>query len=350
MPMSAVRLSELASALGLTCEGDSDPLIRGAAGIEIAAAGQITFVDSPRFARHLEESGAAAVILRPGVATRLPCLRTADPHAAFAAVLARFAPPRERIFPAGVHPTAVVDPTAVLGHGVAIGPYAVVGAGARLGDACALGAHVVIGPDAVLGAGCTLYPHAVVREECVLGVEVIVHAGAVVGSDGFGYLPGAGGLRKIPQIGNVVLEDRVEVGANACVDRAQTDVTRVGRGSKIDNLVQVGHNVVIGQDCALSAQCGISGSSVLGDRVVMGGQAGCGDHLRVGNDVKVGAQSGLDRDLPAGAAVFGYPAVERRRAFRLIALTHRLPEFVARLRSVEAALGLGGPAAEEKPR
>ncbi len=313
------------------------------------APGQITFVDSPRFARHLEETGAAAVILRPGVTTRLPCLRAPDPHAAFAAVLAGSRRPADASSRRVCTRPRWSTPPPRWAQGIAIGPYAVVGAGARLGDRCALGAHVVIGPDAVLGADCTLYPHAVVREECVLGAEVIVHAGAVVGSDGFGYLLGAEGLRKIPQIGNVVLEDRVEVGANACVDRAQTDVTRVGRGSKIDNLVQVGHNVVIGQDCALSAQCGISGSSVLGDRVVMGGQAGCGDHLRVGNDVKVGAQSGLDRDLPAGTAVFGYPAVERRRAFRLIALTHRLPEFAARLRAVEVALGLGGRAAEEKP-
>ena len=347
--MTVVRLSELAAALGLVCEGGTDPLIEGAAGIESAGPAQITFVDHPRFARHLAASRAAAVILRPGVPCVLPCLRADDPHAAFAAVLARFAPRRDRVFPPGVHPTAVVDPTAELGEGVAIGPYAVVGAGARLGDRCALGPHVVIGPDALLGADCTLYAHAIVREECVLGAEVIVHSGAIVGSDGFGFLPGPDGLRKIPQIGRVVLEDRVEVGANACVDRAQTDVTRVGRGSKLDNLVQVGHNVTIGRDCALSAQTGVSGSSVVGDRVVMGGQTGVADHLRVGNDVKVGAQSGVDRDVADGQVIFGYPATEKRRAYRIIALTHRLPEIAARLRRVEVALGFGSQERDADP-
>lgn len=339
--MTAVRLSELATALGRPREGDEDPLITGAAGVESAGPGQITFVDHPRFARHLAASRAAAVIVRAGVPCPLPCLRSPEPQADFAAVLARFAVPRERVFPPGVHPTAVIGEGAVLGRDVAVGPYAVVGAGSRVGDGCALGAHVVVGPDTVLGDRCTLYPHAVVREGVELGAEVIVHAGAVVGSDGFGYRPGPMGLVKIPQIGSVRLGDRVEVGANACIDRAQTDTTTIGEGSKLDNLVQIGHNVVVGRHCAFSAQVGISGSSRVGDGVVLGGQVGVADHLAIGDGARVGAQSGLDRDVPAGAAVFGTPAVERRRAFRLVALTHRLPDLFARVRRLEAALGLG---------
>ncbi len=338
--MTAVRLSELAAALNLEREGAIDPVITGAAGIEAAGPGQITFVDSPRFLRHLGASRAAAVIVRPGVECPLPCLRAADPHSVFAAVLARFAMPRERVFPPGVHATALVDPTAVLGVGVAVGPYSVIGGSARLGDGCALGSHVVIGPDVVIGPRATLYAHVTVREGVEIGAEVILHAGAVVGSDGFGYRQGAAGLVKIPQIGRVVLEDGVEVGANACIDRAQTDVTRVGAGTKLDNLVQIGHNVTVGRHCAVSAQCGISGSSQLGDGVVLGGQVGVADHITVGDGAKVAAQSGLDRDLPAGAVVFGSPAVERRRAYRLVALTHRLPELFARLRRLEAAIGV----------
>jgi len=346
--LPSLRLSDLAASLHLAREGAEDPLITGGAGLDSAGPGQISFVDHPRYLRLLATTRASAVIVRPGVACDLPCLRSPDPHAAFAAVLALFAPPRARIFPPGVHPTAVVDPAAVVGRDVAIGPYSVIGAGARLGDGCALGAHVVIGPDATLGDGCTVYPHVTVREGVEIGAGVILHAGAVIGSDGFGYRPGPDGLVKIPQIGGVVLEDGVEIGANACVDRAQTDATRVGAGTKIDNLVQIGHNVTIGRSCALSAQAGISGSSRLGHGVVLGGQVGIADHLTVGDGVKVGAQSGLDRDAPPGAMLFGSPAVERRRAYRLVALTHRLPDLFARLRRVEAKLGLGDAAEGEE--
>lgn len=348
--MTPVRLSELAAALGLPREGEADPELTGAAGIADAGPGDITFVGQRRFERYLAATRAGAVILRPGVPSPRPCLRAADPQAAFAAVLARFATPRERIFPPGVHPTAVVDPAATVGAGVSIGPYAVVGAGAILGDGCALGAHAVVMPDAVVGPRSTLYPHAVVREGCRLGAEVILHAGSVVGSDGFGYAPGPGGLLKIPQIGRAVLGDRVEIGANACVDRAQTAETVIGEGTKIDNLVQIGHNVRIGRDCALSAQVGISGSSSLGDRAVLGGQVGVADHLTLGNDVKIGAQSGLDRDVPDGSLLFGTPAVEHKRAFRLIALLHRLPELFDRVKRLETggSPGGGGPGEGER--
>ncbi len=177
-----------------------------------------------------------------------------------------------------------------------------------------------------------------VRERCRLGDRVILHPGAVIGSDGFGYVPDGDGLRKVPQIGIVVLEDDVEVGANACVDRATTGVTRVGRGSKLDNLVQVGHNVTIGRACAVSAQSGISGSCTLGDGVVLGGQVGIADHRRLGDGVRVGAQSGISRDVPDGQEVFGYPAVEAGKAFRQAALVQRLPDLFQRLRELERRL------------
>ena len=274
-------------------------------------------------------------MLPPGVACPVPSLRVEDPYGTFARILARFEPARERIFPPGRHPTALVDESAVVGRDVALGPYVVIGAGARIGDGCALGAHVVIGPEVELGEGCLLYPQVTVREGCRLGNRVVVHAGAVIGSDGFGYLPGPEGLTKIPQIGSVVLEDDVEIGANCCIDRATSGETVIGAGSKLDNLVQIAHNVSLGRHCAISAQTGISGSCRVGNQVTMGGQVGLADHIAVGDGVKIGAKSGLHKDVPPGMAMFGYPAFERTAAFKMVASMRRIPELIERIRRLE---------------
>jgi UDP-3-O-[3-hydroxymyristoyl] glucosamine N-acyltransferase len=337
--MQPVRLSELAAALGMEWEGEIDPLITGVSGIADAGPGDITFVSQKGFAHFLEQTRAAAVILPPGSPSRIPVLRAEDPYGAFARLLARLEPCPERIFAPGIHPTAVVDPSAHLGEQLSLGPYVVIGAGARIGDRCALGAHVVVGPDTALGEDCRIYPQVTIREGCILGRRVILHAGAVIGSDGFGYLPGSAGLSKIPQIGRVVLEDDVEIGANCCVDRATSGETVVGVGTKIDNLVQIGHNVTLGQHCAISAQTGISGSCRIGNRVTMGGQVGVADHIAVGDEVKLGAKSGIHKDVPPGMKMFGYPAFERTVAFRMVANLRRIPEFLQRLRRVEQALG-----------
>jgi UDP-3-O-[3-hydroxymyristoyl] glucosamine N-acyltransferase len=337
--MQPVRLSELAAALGMEWEGETDPLITGVAGIAEAGPGDITFVSQKAFARFLEQTRAAAVILPPGSPCKIPVLRAEDPYGAFARLLARLEPCPERIFVPGIHRTAVVDPSALLGEQISLGPYVVIGAGARIGDRCALGAHVVVGPDTVLGEDCRIYPQVTIREGCVLGRRVVLHAGVVIGSDGFGYLPGSTGLIKIPQIGRVVLEDDVEIGANCCIDRATSGDTVVGAGTKIDNLVQIGHNVTLGQHCAISAQTGISGSCRIGNRVTMGGQVGVADHIAVGDDVKLGAKSGIHKDVPPGMKMFGYPAFERTVAFKMVAIMGRLPELLQRLRKVEQALG-----------
>ncbi len=326
-----MRLSELADWLELPWEGEEDPEIDAAAGFSDAGPGTITFVDTPALERRLADTTAGAVIARPGVACPRPVIRAEQPRLVFARVLERFAPPLERVFPAGIHPSAVVAPEAELAEGVAVAPGCVIGPGARIGAGTRLGPRVVVEADAVIGRDCLLHAGAVVRERCRLGDRVVLQAGAVIGSDGFGYVPGPDGLYKIPQIGIVVLEDDVEVGANACIDRATTGVTRIGRGSKIDNLVQVGHNVRIGNWCAISAQSGISGSCVLEDRVTLGGQVGIADHLTVGEGARVAAQSGITRDVPPGQTVFGYPAVEFRRAFRQVALVQRLPALAQRL-------------------
>jgi UDP-3-O-[3-hydroxymyristoyl] glucosamine N-acyltransferase len=336
----AFRLSELAARLGLEWEGSADPLIVLPAGFTEAGPGAITFAEGA-FETELGNSGAVALILRPGIACDRPVLRAEHPRAAFTRILALFAPDPGRIFPAGCHPSAVIDPEATLGPDVRLGPGAVVGRGARLGRDVRLGPHAVVEADAVLGDGCVLYAGALVRERCVLGARVVLHPGAVVGSDGFGYHPGPQGLVKIPQIGIVVLEDDVEVGANTCIDRATTGETRVGAGTKLDNLVQVAHNVLIGSHTAVSAQCGISGSCVVGRGVILGGQVGVADHLELGDGCKVAAKSGITRDVPAGQSVFGYPAVEFRRGFKLVALTHKLPELFKRLARLERLVGSG---------
>jgi UDP-3-O-[3-hydroxymyristoyl] glucosamine N-acyltransferase len=268
-------------------------------------------------------------------------LRVEDPYGAFALILRRFAPPKDDLFPPGIHPTAVIDETAKIAEGVSIGPYAVVGRQATIGSGSALGAHVVIGPEVTIGQDCLLFPQVTVREGCALGRGVILHAGAVIGSDGFGFLPGPDGLRKVPQIGRVVLEDDVEIGANSCVDRATTGRTVVGSGTKIDNLVQIAHNVTIGRHCAISAQTGLSGSCQVGDWVSMGGQVGVADHRQIGDRAMLAAKSGIDRDVEAGQTLFGIPAVDLKRGYKLVALTHRLPEFAERLRKLEKAVFSG---------
>jgi len=333
-----VRLSELAAWLGLPWDGDADPEITAVAGFDEAGTGAIAFADGSALLRRLGETGASALVLRPGVDSPVPAVRTDQPRLVFARLLERFGPPLTRAFPPGVHASALVSPRARVADDVAVGPGCVIGPEAVVGPGTRLGPNVVIEADAVVGAACLIHVGAVVRERCRLGDRVVLQPGAVIGSDGFGYVAASGGLHKIPQIGIVVLEDEVEVGANTCVDRATTGETRIGRGSKIDNLVQVGHNVRIGRCCAISAQCGISGSCVLEDGVTLGGQVGIADHLTVGTGAKAGAQSGLARDVPPGQSVFGYPAVEFHQAFRQVALIRRLPELARRLEALERRL------------
>ncbi len=326
--MDPVRLGDLATLLGAELIGDAEVVISGAAGLEDAGPGDITFLARAGLGERLAASRAAAVIVGPGLVADRPALRVADPYRAFAGLLQRLATPLERLFPPGVHPTAVVDATATLGDHVCLGPGAVVGAGCRVGDRVRLGPHAVLEPDVTVGDDSVLYAHVVVRERCRLGRRVILHPGCVVGADGFGYLPGQEGLLKIPQIGIVELEDDVELGAGTCVDRATTGTTRIGAGTKLDNLVQVGHNVRIGRHSVFSAQTGISGSCTIGDGVFMGGQVGLADHIRVGDRVKVGAKSGLHKDVPDDASVFGYPAHDAVEAMRIAAALRRLPDLV----------------------
>lgn len=335
--MSAERTAaEVAAHVGGTLEGPPDAVIRAVAGIEEAGPGDLTFLAHPRYRPALEGTRASVILAPPGVPCppELAVVRVADPYRALQRVLEWFDPGPPRV-PPGAHPTAVVDPTAELAAGVAIGPHAVVEAGARLGARAVVGAGCYVGEAAVLGEDCYLHPHAHVGRRCVLGDRVILQPAAVVGSDGFGYAFVEGRYRRIPQIGIVVIGDDVEIGANACIDRATLGATRIERGTKIDNLVQVAHNVAIAEDSALAAQSGVAGSTRLGKRVRLGGQAGLGGHLRIGDGAQVGAQAGVIGDVPPGVTVSGYPARPHREAMRAEAALRRLPELARRVRALE---------------
>lgn len=333
--MKALRLSEVAELLGGELVGTADPQITGAAGLEEAGPGDLTFLARKKLSGALAGSLATAVIVGPDQDVDLPAIRVEDPYGAFARFLEGLAPDLDRIFPPGIHSTAVIDPGAEVAADVAIGPWCVIGAGTVVAPGCRLGAHVVLACDVSVGRDCLLYPRVTVLERCTVGDRVILHTGVIIGSDGFGYLPGPEGIRKIPQVGVAEIQDDVEIGAGSCVDRATTGRTVIGAGSKIDNLVQIGHNVKIGKGCSLSAQTGIAGSCTLEDGVFTGGQVGIADHLRIGAGVKMGGQSGVISDIPAGMAVFGCPALDVKESLKMTAAMRRMPELLRRIQRLE---------------
>jgi UDP-3-O-[3-hydroxymyristoyl] glucosamine N-acyltransferase len=329
-----MRLSEIASALGARLEnGSPDTIVTGVAGIERAGPGQITFLANRKYAAAAKKTQASAIIVSedfPAVSTAM--LRTRDPYWAFARSIELFyEAPR---YPPGVHPTAVIHSSAKIGTNPHIGPYVVIDEGVEIGNQAVLLAHVVIYRAAKIGDNFFAHAHAVVREHCRLGDDVILQNGAVIGSDGFGFAKdNAGHWRKILQSGPAVLEDNVEVQANACVDRASVGETHVARGTKIDNLVQVGHGSSVGQDTLLCAQVGLAGSTAVGNRVILAGQVGVAGHCRIGDGALATAQTGIPNDVPAGQIVSGYPAIENKRWLKCAAIFARLPEIAKVVRT-----------------
>ena len=323
-----MTLSELATRLGAELRGDGAVEIRGIAGIEDAGEGQVTFVSNRKYAPLARTTRASAVLVEPGFAEiAAATLRVADPYLAYARAVGMFyEAPR---YAPGVHRTAVVAGSARLGARAHVGPYAVIGEGVEVGEDAVIHAHVVLYEGVRAGARFTAHAHAVVREHCRLGDDVVLQNGAVIGGDGFGFarLPG-GGWEKIVQSGPAVLEDGVEVQANACVDRASIGETRVKRGAKIDNLVQVGHGSTVGEDTLLCAQVGLAGSTRVGKSVILAGQVGVAGHCEIGDGVVATAQSGIPNDVAAGKMVSGYPAVENRQWLRSVAVFNRLPELI----------------------
>jgi len=328
-----MKLSAVAEALGARLEnGLPDTEITGVAGIETAGPGQITFISNPKYAASARTTKAAAVIVAedfPAITAAM--LRSRNPYLDFARALELFHPRPQ--YQAGIHPTAVVHASARLGNGAHIGPYVVVDEDVSIGQNAVLLAHVVIYRGVSIGDNFTAHSHSVVREFCRVGNNVILQNGVVVGSDGFGFAKDSDGRwHKIPQPQPVVIEDDVEIQANACIDRASVGETVIGRGTKIDNLVQVGHGSRVGEDSLLAAQVGIAGSTEIGNNVILTGQAGVVGHCKVGDGAIVTPQSGVAGDIPAGAIVSGSPAVDHKLWLKYSAALNRLPELIKHLR------------------
>ena len=340
-----MTLRELADAIDCRLEGDGGLDVRRVAGLEDAGPGDVTFLANPKYASKLPATRATAVIADAS-AVAAPCavLRTAQPYVAFARAVEILTPAARPA--AGVSPLAAIDPTAHIGPDVSIGAFAVIGAGARVGARTIVHAHVVIGPSAAIGADCVIHAHVSIREDVALGDRVVIQNAAVIGSDGFGFAREADGShRKIPQVGRVVIEDDVEIGAQSAVDRPAVGETRIAAGTKIDNLVQIAHGVRIGRHSLLAAQVGIAGSTVLEDAVTMAGQSGATGHVRLGQGAVVGAKSAVTKDVDPGQHVAGVPAGPVDQWRESAVLVRRLPELrraladlAARLDALEARL------------
>jgi UDP-3-O-[3-hydroxymyristoyl] glucosamine N-acyltransferase len=336
-----MKLGEIATRIGCELRGDPEVEISGVAPIERAAPGTLTFLANPRYRSHLGKTQASAVILsRAEPDLPLASLRADDPYTAFAhAVDLFYLPPAP--LAVGVHPTAVIAAGARIGSEAAIGPFVVLGEGVVLGARARLDAHVVVYPEVEIGDDFRAFANVTVRERVRIGHRVTLQSGCVIGGDGFGYIPGTDGqARKITQAGTVIIEDDVEVGANATIDRAAVGATRVHRGVKLDNLVMVAHGCSIGEGSMLAAQAGLSGSTHVGRFVRMGGQVGSAGHLTVGDGAQIAAQSGITNDIAPGAIVGGSPPIEIHAWRRMLAAMPRLPELLHRVRQIETKLGL----------
>jgi UDP-3-O-[3-hydroxymyristoyl] glucosamine N-acyltransferase len=336
---SPISLAEIARLVGGTVEGNADVEIFDVAPIERAVSGQISFVANTKYEHHAQTTAASALVLGPNIACpRIPALRHPNPYLTFAHIVDLFYP-ETRCVPAGIHASAIIDPSAKIDPSVGIGPMVHVGAVTQIGRNSQIMPSVYIDHDVTIGANCLVYPGVRILHGSRIGKNVTLHPGVVVGSDGFGFAPTETGLHKIKQVGWVEIDDDVEIGANTTIDRGALGATRIGRGTKIDNLVQIAHNVEIGRNCLIVSQVGISGSTKLGDGVVLGGQVGLVGHVELGDRVSVGAQSGVSKSIPGGETWLGSPAREIHQAKRIIAATYRLPELWKRIRSLENKLG-----------
>jgi UDP-3-O-[3-hydroxymyristoyl] glucosamine N-acyltransferase len=337
MTEATYKLAAIAAHLGAELEGDPERVVRGPAPIEAATSEQIAFAEDARYLEQVTGGAAGAVLVGtdfPAVPGR-NLLRAAQPRLAFLRLLELFAP---RPAPSGIHPQAVVHPSAELGAELSIGPCAVIGEGARIGAGCRIHGGAYIGARAVLGAGCEVHPNATLYDGVQLGERCLIHAGATIGGEGFGFQWLGDHHHKVPQLGTVVLEDDVEVGCNSCIDRATLSETRIGRGTKIDNQVHVAHNNAIGRHVILLAHVVIAGSGRVGDGAILSGQVGVSDHINIGAGVKVGGSAGVTRDVADGEVVWGTPARPMQRVLREQAAVGRLPELLKQFKAQQQRL------------
>ena len=335
-----ISLEELAGLIGGKVAGDGSVMISGVSGIREARHGEITFLADSRYARFLETTRASAIIavaVPPGESR--PVIISENPYLSFITAVEYFVPGRKD-YPREIHPAAVVADGVKLGENVGVGPCAVIEEGASIGDGSLILAGTYVGRNVRIGEDCLIYPNVSIREKVEIGDRVIVHCGVVIGSDGYGFANDGEAFRKIPQIGNVVIESDVEIGANSTIDRATTGTTRVCRGTKIDNLVMIAHNVVISENCAIVAQVGVGGSTEIGKNVTLAGQAGIVGHIKIGDGAVVGARAGVLGDIPAKTTVSGYPAREHRQARRVYACTQKLPDLVRKVAELSRRIAM----------
>ena len=344
----SVTVNEIALLLEASFVGDGSTLITGVAGLDSAAPGTISFIENEKFLDEALESSAAAIIvpetlaaafesaqkqLKRGRKRSKPIVISGNPRLAFAKVLAFLQP--STMPEKGIHPTAIIESDAHIGEGVTIREHCYVGHHARINDGAVLYPHVVIGDGAQIGEECVLFASVVIMGQVHIGKRVRIHSGSVIGGDGFGYVFDGERHQKVPQIGTVIIEDDVEIGCNVCIDRATMGATHIGEGTKIDNLVQIAHNVQIGKNCVLCGQVGLSGSVIVEDNVIMAGQAGLRDHVKIGKGAILGAKAGIMSDVAAGEFVAGAPAVPNRDYMKMNAASRKLPDMARQLRRLE---------------
>ena len=318
-------LKELADYLGGAVRGDETCRVNGLAPIEAAGPDKISFLANPKYAAKVAETGAGAVLMAPGAESYgRNVIEVANPYLAFAKLLSLFYV--QPHIPRGVLSGACLGTNVSLGNDITLHPGAIIGDNVSIGDRCVLYPGAVVYNGVTIGNDTTIHANAVIRERCRIGNHCVIQPGAVIGSDGFGYAPDDQGYYPIPQIGIVVLEDEVEIGANTCIDRAALEVTLIRRGTKLDNLVQIAHNCQIGENCMIVSQVGVSGSTKIGNHVTLAGQVGIAGHLTIGDNVLVGAQSGVPGSLAANAGYSGYPAMPHKEWLKAMAVVPRLPE------------------------
>ncbi len=335
-------VGQLAALIEGAVEGDSSIAIRGISSIEDAQEGDITFAENDKLLTSAERSRASAVIApahspKPaGFPAGKPLIRVKNPRFAFAQALRIFAP-EPKVYK-GIHPTAIIGENVSIGHHASVHALAVIGDNVRLGDNCVIYPFVYLGDNVTVGDNCVIYPHVVLHDNTEIGNSVVIHSGSVLGTDGFGYMFIENRHYKIPQIGRVIVEDDVEIGANVTIDKARTGSTRIGMGTKIDNLVHIAHNVTVGKNCVIVAQVGISGSVEVGDGVILAGQVGIKDHVTIGDGTIVAAKTGVIGDLPAGSFVSGVYGRPHGNEMRAQALFSKLPELNKQVKDLEARL------------
>ncbi len=330
--------AEIATLLNGEVVGDGSVLLRSFAPASVAKAGDLTFAENDEYLAQAETSAASAILVNTSItSTKKVLIRVANPRAAFAKILPLFFP--EPVFAPGIHPTAVVAASAKVHASAHVGPHCVVGERVTLGARTVLRGANHIGDDSAIGDDSQLFPQVTVYPLSQIGNRVRVHAGAVIGADGFGYVFDSGAHQKVPQVGNVLIGDDVEIGANVTIDRGALGSTVIGCGTKIDNLVQIAHNDVIGEHCIVCSQTGIAGSVTLGNYVVIGGQVGLAGHIHIGDKAIISAQSGVMRDVPPGEKLWGTPAQPDRQTKRQYLAVQQLPELIRRVAALEKNSG-----------